>query len=328
MKINWHHLFGWTLTDYFFGTSYSVDLEKELSVKPQLLDVIIIENSSGLPLTEPPDGLEHLSRHNLLTYKSLRETLDTLVIMELLGHYVNYRKLLDPNNWNKLPLSEFQLYAVTTRYPHKLKREFKSRFQDIKAGVCDLAIGSCTIRIIALNRIPETEKNAVWQLFSSDTSNFEFGSEHYHWHYPPAATLLRPLFTLHNKEKINMPLTLEEAAVECARYTMNLLPPAERLKGMSLPEIIKQFPPAKVVKQFSPAEVIKQFSPAEVIKQFSPAEVIKQFSPAEVLEQLSAEEIEEYQAKLEARKSRAEVLEQFSAEEIEECLAKLKARKS
>ncbi len=274
--INWHHLFGWTLTDYFTGSSYSVDLEKELSVKPQLLDVIIIEKSSGSPLTEPPDGLEHLSRHNLLTYKSLRETLDTLVITELLGHYVNYRKRLDHKNWNKLPLSEFQLYAVTTHYPHKLKREFKSQFQEIKAGVCELAIGSCTIRIIALNRIPKTKKNAVWQLFSSDTSNFEFGSEHYHWRYPLAVTLLRPLFTLHNKEKIKMPLTLEEAAVECARYTMNLLPPAERLKGMSLPEIIEQF---------------------------SLAEVVKQFPPAEVFEQFSAEEIEEYLAKLKARKS-------------------------
>jgi hypothetical protein len=120
--IDWHHLFGWTLMDYFTGSNYSVDLEKDLSVKPQLLDVVIIEKSTGSPLSELPDGLENLSKHNLLTYKSLHETLDTLVIAELLSHYVNYRKLLSPKAWEDLSLSDFRLYAVTTRYPRKLSQ--------------------------------------------------------------------------------------------------------------------------------------------------------------------------------------------------------------
>ena len=84
--------------DYFTGSNYKVDMEKDLSVKPQLLDVIIIEKLTGTPLTEYLDGLENLSQHNLLTYKSLHQTLTTLVIAELLGHYVNYRKSLDYKN--------------------------------------------------------------------------------------------------------------------------------------------------------------------------------------------------------------------------------------
>jgi hypothetical protein len=107
--IDWHHLFGWTLTDYFTGSNYRVDLEKDLSVKPQFLDVMIIEESFGTQLTEIPDGFENLSKHNLLSYKSLRETLDTLVIAELLSYYVNYRKLLNPKKWSKLPLDDFRL---------------------------------------------------------------------------------------------------------------------------------------------------------------------------------------------------------------------------
>jgi len=90
MIVDWHHLFGWTLTDYFSDSNYKVELEKDLSVKPQLVDVVIIEKSSGSQPIELPDGLENLSQHNLLTYKSLRESLDTLVIAELLSYYVNY----------------------------------------------------------------------------------------------------------------------------------------------------------------------------------------------------------------------------------------------
>jgi hypothetical protein len=40
--INWHRLFGLTLDDYFTGTGYAVELEKDLARKRQLLDVLVI----------------------------------------------------------------------------------------------------------------------------------------------------------------------------------------------------------------------------------------------------------------------------------------------
>ncbi len=296
--IDWHHLFGWTLMDYFTGSNYRVELEKDLSVKPQLLDIVIIEKATGTTLTDLPDGLENLSEHNLLTYKSLRETLDTLVIYELVCYYVNYRKLLDHKKWHELPQSEFQLYAVTTRYPRNLSKQFETLFQKQKAGVYDLKNGNHTIRVIVLSEIPKTPKNAIWQLFSSKTDGFDFGSEHYQWRCPSTIALLNPLFKIYQMEGINMPYTLEQACQECIRDTLESLPPKERLRGMALPDIINYFSPADVIKQFSPADVIKQFSPADVIKQLSPADVIKQLSPADIFQQFSKEEIEQHLAKL------------------------------
>ncbi len=265
--IDWHHLFGWTLMDYFTNSNYRIELEKDLSTKPQFLDVVIIEESTGSPPTQLPDGLENLSKHNLLTYKSLQEALDTLVIAELLGYYINYRKLLNPKEWDNLPLSDFRLYAVTTRYPRKLKREFKTLFKKIKAGVYDLKIDTHTIRIIVLNNMPKTEKNAVWQLFSGNSDGFKYGNKHYQWRYPPAVAMLEQLLKLYQQEGIEMPYTLEQACLECARHTLASMPPTERLKGLSLPEIIQQFSPNEVIKQFSPNEVFKQFSP-QVIKEY------------------------------------------------------------
>ena len=71
-KINWHHWFGWTLTDYFTGSNYKVETEMDMSTKPQQLDVLIIKPIDRQPPATLPDGLDNLSAHNLITYKSLR----------------------------------------------------------------------------------------------------------------------------------------------------------------------------------------------------------------------------------------------------------------
>jgi hypothetical protein len=83
----WHRLFGLTLTAYFTDSAYRVEVEKDISLKQQLWDVVIIEQESGGPLQEPPDDLENLARHNMLKYKSLREPLNGWTLDELVGHY-------------------------------------------------------------------------------------------------------------------------------------------------------------------------------------------------------------------------------------------------
>ena len=43
MNINWHRLFGLLLIEYFSNRDFRVELEKELSLKRQYLDVVIVE---------------------------------------------------------------------------------------------------------------------------------------------------------------------------------------------------------------------------------------------------------------------------------------------
>ncbi len=66
--MEWHRLFGLALTDYFTGSAYRVEVEKDLSLKQQFLDVVIIEQEAGRRMLELPDGLENFARHNLLTF--------------------------------------------------------------------------------------------------------------------------------------------------------------------------------------------------------------------------------------------------------------------
>jgi len=102
--MNGHHLFGLFLLDFFTGSPYVVELEKDLSLKKQFLDVVILRRDQDGAIPEPlPDGLDNLATHNLLSYKSLREAFDGWTVKELIGHYVNYRKQESPSFDRLLP---------------------------------------------------------------------------------------------------------------------------------------------------------------------------------------------------------------------------------
>jgi hypothetical protein len=66
----WHRLFGLSLVDFFRGMPVVVGLEKDLSLKQQLLDVVIIHKGTGPLPCRLPDGFEELAAHNLVSFKS------------------------------------------------------------------------------------------------------------------------------------------------------------------------------------------------------------------------------------------------------------------
>ena len=114
--IDWHRLFGIALTDFFSGSPFVVELEKDLSLKQQFLDVVILRKEEGEFPGPLPCGLETLRRYNLLTYKSLREPLDDWALDELIGHFVNYRKQLSHSSEPLVPMDEFGLYGVCNNF--------------------------------------------------------------------------------------------------------------------------------------------------------------------------------------------------------------------
>ncbi len=122
--IKWHDLFGLNLKDFFKDSNFEVKTEQNMSLKAQYVDVLIISKSDGKPLEKLPDGFEFLRDHNILTYKSLNQSLDQWTIIEVLGHYVSYRKMVSPKE-KLLPPSKFQVYAVCTKYPQKLYSRLK-----------------------------------------------------------------------------------------------------------------------------------------------------------------------------------------------------------
>jgi hypothetical protein len=53
---DWHRLFGLPLTDFFAGSPFTVEVERDLSAQQQLLDVVVVRRGRGRFAGRLPDG--------------------------------------------------------------------------------------------------------------------------------------------------------------------------------------------------------------------------------------------------------------------------------
>src|SRR5437763_8893872 len=143
---DWHRLFGLLLTDFFTGSPFTVEVERDLSAQQRFLDVVIVRRGPGRFAGRLPDGLDDLAAHNLITFKSHQEPLDGWALHELIGHYVSYRKLVSPAPQDLLPEATFQLYAVCARFPHNLAGQVP--WDEQQPGVYRCRWGTATVRVV------------------------------------------------------------------------------------------------------------------------------------------------------------------------------------
>ena len=174
---DWHRLFGLLLTDFFTGSPFIVEVERDLSEQQQFLDVIILRRGRGRFVSRLPDGLDGLMPHNLVTFKSHREALDAWAMKELIGHYVAYRKLVSRSPSELLPEDRFRLYAVCARFPHNLSAQ--APWQERQAGVYDCRWGMDEVRVVVAGELPREAHNAPLHLFSASPELVGFGGGAY-----------------------------------------------------------------------------------------------------------------------------------------------------
>lgn len=276
--IDWHRLFGLALIDFFADSPYAVELETDLSVRQQLLDVVILKQRAGTFDTHLPDGLDNLATYNLITYKSLREPLDDWALKELTGHYVNYRK--QSSTQGLLPEDTFRLYGVSTRFPEKLAAQV--RLKRLQAGVYEVSRGTDDIRVLVLREMPERAHNALWHLFSGVDSQVAYGARHYQRRTRDMSTILSQLFAQYQLEGFDMPYTIEDFRRDFTREHVDLLTPDERLQGLSPDKRLQGLSPDERLQGLSPDERLQGLTPDERLQGLSPEEVLQQFSPEEL----------------------------------------------
>jgi len=275
--LQWHRLFGISLVEAFVGSPWRVELEKELALKSQLLDVVIIESEGDGENTtvELPDGLENLRPHNLLTYKSLHEALNPWALDELIGHYVNYRKLRADSRDTLPSESDFGLYAVATRTPEVLKRIDLQQPTGLK-GIYDVPWGSQVVRVIVLNEVEQAERNAYWELFASEQDRMWVGLNHYRARQRTPGQigyweLLEQILIVHQRENTNMAYTMKEFLRETHEMVLANMTPEERLKGLDPEERLRGLDPEERLRGLDPEERLKGLDPDEVLQRFDPA---------------------------------------------------------
>jgi hypothetical protein len=272
--------------------AFVVELEKDLSLKKQLLDVIILRRFPGAVPEPLPEGLEELAAYNLITFKSYQETLDDWALKELTGHYVNYRKQVSPSLQQLLPEEEFRLYAVCVRFPRNLATQ--STWQEMRPGIYQCRRGTDAIVVVVLRQLPQSAHNAVWHLFSAVPEQVAFGVREYRQHSRETSTLLHRLFEGYKKEGLAMPYTMADFRRDYVKEHLKDLTPDEWLESLPTQEILKALPPEERLKGLPPEERLKGLPPEGRLKGLPPEERLKGLPADERLKGLSAEEIERY----------------------------------
>jgi hypothetical protein len=253
-------LFALSWLDFFRGLPVTVDPEKDLSVKKQLLDLLLIRKEAAILSCRLPDGFDDLARFNLVTFKSLREKLSDWTLKELLGHYVNLRKQVSPSmdEDDLLPEEDFRLYAVCARFPQQLASR-KVSLHLVTEGVYEIPILETRIRIIVANQLALREHNAMLHLFSTKPELLAYGARHYRIRSAETSTLLYELFKSYQEEALTMPDMLEEFTRETIDRLLKELPAEvlrkhlsveERLVGLSAEEIARVLP-AETLQQLT-----------------------------------------------------------------------------
>jgi hypothetical protein len=223
------------LTDFFTGTSFTVELEKDLSLKKQLLDVVILRKEGSLD-RRLPDGLDNLSIHNLITFESHQEALDDGALKERTGHYVNYRKQVSPSPQELLSEEQFRLYAVSARLPRDLPGQ--TDWTGIQQGVYQCRRGTDLIRVLVLRELPQVEHNAMLHLFSASQEQILYGVEHYQKRSVETSTLLDRLLRWYRNEGMNMSYTLADFRRDYLKEHLKELTPEEILEAASKEKLL------------------------------------------------------------------------------------------
>jgi hypothetical protein len=196
-------------------------MEKDLSLKKQLLDVLVIHKEAELLNCRLPDGFEDLAQYNLVTFKSHAEKLSLWTFYELVGHFVNLRKQVSPSmdEDELLPEEQFRLYAVCVRFPQQLATQLGAALRPIKEGVYETNALAPGIRIVVANQLLPEEHNALLHLFSTQAPLLAFGRDNYHIHSRDASTLLLQLFWRVQKEMGAMSTAWSTSGSYCSGFT-------------------------------------------------------------------------------------------------------------
>src|SRR5262249_33989245 len=158
-----------------------------------------------------------------------QEALDDWALLELIGHYVNYRKQVSPSTDDLLPESDFRLFAVCVRSPQKLAEQVT--LTPVRPGVYEVRVVTLWIRIIVVHELPQEEQNAML-LFSARPEPRRYGAEHYRPHSAETSTLLYQLLMAYSEDP-DMANKIEEFVRQSIDELLQKLPPEVLLKHLS-----------------------------------------------------------------------------------------------
>lgn len=242
---DWHRVYGMLWIDLLKDSPLLVEVERDMSQQQQYLDAVIVRRGQERFRSQLPDGMDGLVEHNLMTFKSHHQALDSWAMKELIGHYVAYRKMVSPSPSRLLPEHHFRMYAVGARFPHNLSGQVP--WHERQAGVYDCQWGTDTIRVVVASQLPCAEPNAPLLLFSAVPELVEYAQGVYRQR-SHGSGVLRRILDMYQKEGITMPYTFKDFQIDyILEYFPELTPEEkreflERLPAEQRQELLQSLP--------------------------------------------------------------------------------------
>jgi len=269
--LQWHDLLGAVLIEFFENSPYVVQTEVDLSLRKQYLDFVVIRKSEG-ELDRPlPDGMSHLSAHNLISFKSHQDTLSFWSILELVAYYVNYRKQVSQSRNDLLPEDQFRLVAITARFPEQLAEQIA--MENREPGVYDVHIGPLKIRVLVIRSLPGKPANAMLKLFSAVPAQIEYACRHYRILSQQTTGIVQGLINTYSKEDPSMASTMEEITRKIRNDALDTATLDDFLKRFPIDHLLKNVPLDQWLKGVPPEDRLKGMPPEDRLKGLSPQEI-------------------------------------------------------
>jgi hypothetical protein len=301
---DWHRIFAVSLADTVTGWPFRVIQELELAQIKQRLDAAIIR-AEGTPgqtdRPDLPDGLTDLAEHNIVTYKSIRESLGRSAMWELVSNTVLYAKQEWRRSWAKAirRTGRLRLIAVATQRPNWLS----SSHAILAPGVWEVDFLGLALRVIVPRNVEFIPRNSLWHLLSGDPQRVEYGLQHYQMRDASLYNILNELKRNYSLEGIEMPYTIEDYKREVARELLVEMSPEEVLEYVNHRKLLEKMSAEEVLEYVNHRKLLEKMSAEEVLEYVNQRKLLEGMSARDRLDGLSPDEIEEYLRQLRSKRS-------------------------
>ncbi len=120
------------------------------------------------------------------------------------------------------------------------------------------------IRIIVLNELPLSQRNAALAFFTFDAEKVKFALENYDWTYEDGSTLINQLLKKYNLEGIDMSYTIEDFRHDVAIEYLESLEPREVIERVNIEKILKSLDIEEILKNLDAVEILKSLRTRDI----------------------------------------------------------------
>jgi len=174
-------------------------------------------------------------------------------MLELIGHYVNYRKQASPSLDDLLSEDQFQLIGISSRFPEGLAKQIP--LEEKQAGIYDIHMGPTRVRLVVIRDLADEPINAVLKLFSIVPKQIEFACQHYRPMHGHITGIVDELIRMYRKEDLNMVSTLEELNRKLMKDALEKASVKDLLKHLSPEQRVEGLPAEDRLKGLTAADI-------------------------------------------------------------------------